>query len=54
MDDISRISAFILEMDRLKGVLRQTTSLAVDRRENSAEHSWQVALLATLLAQYSP
>ncbi|MDY0339949.1 MAG: HD domain-containing protein [Coriobacteriia bacterium] len=53
MDDISRISAFMLEMDRLKGVLRKTRPLAVDRRENSAEHSWQVALLATMLASYS-
>lgn len=54
LDDISRISAFMLEVDRLKGVLRQTRPLAVDRPENSAEHSWQVALLATLLASYSP
>lgn len=54
MDEISRISAFILEMDRLKGVLRKTKPLAVDRPENSAEHSWQVALLATLLASYAP
>jgi len=53
LDDISRISAFMLEMDRLKGVLRKTRPLAVDRRENSAEHSWQVALLATMLASYS-
>lgn len=53
MDDISRISAFILEVDRLKGVLRKTKPLAVDRPENSAEHSWQVSLLATLLASYA-
>lgn len=54
MDDISRISAFILEVDRLKGVLRKTQPRAVNRPENSAEHSWQVALLAVLLASYSP
>jgi putative hydrolase of HD superfamily len=53
LDDISRITSFILEMDRLKGVLRKTQPLAVDRLENSAEHSWQVALLATLLVSYS-
>ena len=50
MDDFARISTFILEVDRLKGVLRKTRPLAVDRPENSAEHSWQVALLAMLLA----
>ena len=53
MDDISRITSFILEVDRLKGVLRKTQPLAVDRPENSAEHSWQVALLATLLVSHS-
>jgi putative hydrolase of HD superfamily len=53
LDDISRISAFILEVDRLKAVLRKTRPLAVARPENSAEHSWQVALLATLLAPYA-
>ena len=50
MDDFARISTFVLEVDRLKGVLRKTRPLAVDRPENSAEHSWQVALLAMLLA----
>jgi len=50
LDDFARISTFILEVDRLKGVLRKTRPLAVDRPENSAEHSWQVALLAMLLA----
>lgn len=53
MDDIARISAFILEVDRLKNVLRKTKPLAVDRPENSAEHSWQVSLLATLLTSYA-
>lgn len=50
LDDISRIAAFILETDRLKDVLRKTRPLATGRPENSAEHSWQVALLAMLLA----
>lgn len=50
MDDVARISAFMLEVDRLKGVLRKTSPLAIGRPENSAEHSWQVALMATLLA----
>mgnify|MGYP001132726902 CR=1 FL=1 len=35
---------FILELDRLKGVTRQTRPLGLDRDENSAEHSWQIAL----------
>ncbi len=43
---------FILEIDRLKGVNRKTRPLGLDRYENSAEHSWQIALLASMLARH--
>lgn len=45
---------FILELDKLKGVTRKTRPLGLDRQENSAEHSWQIALLAMALAPYAP
>jgi putative hydrolases of HD superfamily len=45
---------FILELDRLKGVTRKTRPLGLDRQENSAEHSWQIAMLATSLLPYAP
>lgn len=48
-----RIIDFILELDKLKGVTRKTRPLALERYENSAEHSWQIALLAASLAQYA-
>ena len=41
---------FILELDKLKGVTRKTRPLGLDRYENSAEHSWQIAMLAMSLA----
>lgn len=44
---------FITEIDRLKTVLRQTTLLDGSRRENSAEHSWHVALMAVVLAEHA-
>ena len=44
---------FILEVDRLKHVLRQTILMDRSRRENSAEHSWHIALLVPVLAEYS-
>ena len=44
---------FILELDRLKEVLRQSTLLDGSRRENSAEHSWHVAMLAWVLAEHA-
>ena len=44
---------FILEVDKLKLVLRQTILMDRSRRENSAEHSWHIALLVPILAEYS-
>ena len=40
---------FIVECEKLKSVLRRTKPIATDRRENSAEHSWSLALMATTL-----
>ena len=47
---MQHIVDFILELDKLKGVTRKTRPLGLDRYENSAEHSWQLALLAASLA----
>lgn len=44
---------FAVEVDRLKGVLRQTRLVDGSRHENSAEHSWHVALLASVLAEHA-
>lgn len=49
--DFGRIAEFVLEIDKLKNVIRRTKPAALDRYENSAEHSWHVALLAALLAR---
>lgn len=45
---------FICEIDRLKTVLRQTLLMDSSRQENSAEHSWHLALMALTLAEYAP
>lgn len=37
--DLARIFAFIIELDKLKTVLRKTKPVDLDRYENSAEHS---------------
>jgi putative hydrolases of HD superfamily len=44
---------FILEIDALKGVLRRSYLLKNDRHENSAEHSWHLAVAAMLLAEHA-
>lgn len=43
---------FILEIDRLKLILRQPMLTDGSRRENSAEHSWHLAIMASVLAEY--
>lgn len=48
--DLRRQLTFIVEVDRMKAVLRQSVTAAVDRRENDAEHSWHLALMALVLA----
>jgi putative hydrolases of HD superfamily len=45
---------FVLEADRLKTVLRQSTITDGSRHENSAEHSWHLALMALTLAEHAP
>ena len=50
---LERQLAFIVEADRLKSVLRRTTLCDGSRRENSAEHSWHLALMATVLGEYA-
>jgi putative hydrolases of HD superfamily len=41
---------FVVELDRLKQVLRRTVVTDGSRRENSAEHSWHLAMMALVLS----
>ena len=50
---MQQIIDFILELDKLKGVTRKVRPLGLDRYENPAEHSWQIALLAASLERYA-
>jgi putative hydrolase of HD superfamily len=45
---------FAVEAGLLKRVLRQTMLTDPDRRENSAEHSWHLAVMALVLAEHAP
>lgn len=44
---------FLKEIDRLKSVVRQSPLLDQSRKENSAEHSWHLAMYALLLNEYA-
>lgn len=45
--------AFILEVDKIKNIFRQTSIHDGSRRENDAEHSWHLALMAIVLSEYA-
>jgi len=44
---------FLKELDKLKHVIRQTILLDKSRKENTAEHSWHVAMAVITLAEYA-
>ncbi len=53
-DRIARQMTFLVEADRLKTILRRTPLTDNSRQENSAEHSWHLALAAMVLAEWAP
>lgn len=50
---LERQVAFILEVDRLKEVFRQTLCTQSRRPENDAEHSWHLCLATIVLAEHA-
>ena len=54
MDErIQKQLAFSLEIDKVKNILRQTHLSGHGRRENDAEHSWHMAVMAYLLKEHA-
>lgn len=49
-DDLRRQLEFILEVDQMKAVLRETVIPSAPRQENDAEHTWHLTLMALVLA----
>jgi putative hydrolase of HD superfamily len=49
VSDIASIINFLIEVEKLKGVERKTSPIGLARKENSAEHSWHLCILAILL-----
>lgn len=43
---------FLVEIDKVKNIFRQTYLANGNRKENDAEHSWQIALMAFLLKEH--
>ena len=53
MDRLEQQMNFILEVDKLKKIGRQTYLSDGSRKENDAEHSWHLALMAILLGEHA-
>ncbi len=50
---LDRRFLFTAEIDRMTSVLRRTLLLDKSRRENDAEHSWHIAVMAMLFSEYA-
>ncbi|MDY3018055.1 HD domain-containing protein [Blautia sp.] len=53
MERLKKQMEFIVEVDKVKNIIRQTYLADGNRKENDAEHSWHLALMAVLLKEYS-
>ncbi|QEY17938.1 HD domain-containing protein [Cellvibrio sp. KY-GH-1] len=53
MNQIDEIFSFIVEIEKLKNVIRKTKPVGLNRYENSGEHSWHVCLVALLFKEYA-
>ncbi|WP_283148149.1 HD domain-containing protein [Silvimonas soli] len=51
--DFAAVTSFMLELEKLKGVLRKNRPLGQTRYENTAEHSWQICLLAMSVVPFA-
>jgi putative hydrolase of HD superfamily len=53
MSRLDKQMEFIMEVDKIKTINRQTYITGGVRKENDAEHSWHLALMALLLSEYA-
>lgn len=53
MERLKQQMEFVVEIDKVKNIFRQTYLADGKRKENDAEHSWHMALMAVLLKEYS-
>ena len=56
METASRLDQqinFLLEIDKLKKIVRRNLIVDRSRKENTAEHSWHISILSAVLQEYS-
>jgi putative hydrolase of HD superfamily len=52
-NNLEKQVAFIKEIDKIKFIQRKSRLFNSERRENDAEHSWHLAVMAIVLAEHS-
>lgn len=52
-DRLLKDIAFIVELDKMKSILRQTSLIEEDRREDDAQHSWHISVMTMVLNEYA-
>lgn len=52
-DRMKKQLEFMLELDKMKNLYRQTYVLHENRKENDAEHSWHISVMTFLLEEYA-
>ncbi len=53
-DDFNKKLEFLVLLDKMKSIYRQTLLADKSRRETDAEHSWHIAMMAMLFAEHAP
>lgn len=44
---------FIIELDKMKTIFRRTSIIGQDRKEDDAQHSWHISIMAMILSEYT-
>lgn len=53
-EEINKLLLFTAEIDKMTSVFRRTMLIDKSRRENDAEHSWHIAVMAILFEKFAP
>lgn len=54
METLQKQMNFLIEIDKLKNIFRQSFISDMSRNENDAEHSWHMAMMCCILEEYAP
>lgn len=53
MERLKKQLDFIIEIDKIKNIYRHTSLFDGNRKENDAEHSWHISLMALIFSEYA-